>query len=320
MEALLQAVRRFFSFLFTSSSGEESDINSLFRKFLVMAAIMFLIVCFMVIAGGFRYRSKHKLTEPKQTSGNKRLEILWTLIPLLTLIIFFFLTIKTMRDIDQPFSQGQKPDIVIIAHQWWWDMRYPEYKIITANELHIPVGKRLLMRIESADVIHDWWVQDLGRKIDAIPGRLNYTWIEADTAGLYLGTCSEYCGMQHAWMRISVIAQPVAEFISWVKNQQQIPKTPINPTAMTGAKLFQIKTCGSCHAIAGTPAISHIGPDLSHLISRKTILSGMLSNSRENLENWLKDPQKIKEGAHMPNFLLQQDEINALVDYLEELK
>jgi len=320
MESLFQSVRRFFSLMFSSSSPEENAINSLFFRFLIMAAIMFLIVCFMVIAGGYFFRARQDAEEPKQIFGNKRLEIIWTFIPLLTLFIFFFLTVKTMQDIDRPVSQGRKPDIVIIAHQWWWEMRYPRYKIIIANELHIPVGKMLLMQVESADVIHDWWVQALGRKIDAIPGRLNYTWIEADTAGVYRGTCSEYCGMQHAWMRISVIAQPMAGFMSWMKIQQQIPTPPNDSTVSAGAKLFQAKTCGSCHAIAGTPAHSRVGPDLSHLISRQTILSGMLTNSRENLEKWLTDPQKIKEGARMPNFLLSQEEINELLNYMEELK
>jgi cytochrome c oxidase subunit 2 len=225
-----------------------------------------------------------------------------------------------MSEINAPFNKKSEPDIVIIAHQWWWDIRYPKYDVITANELHIPVGKKLLMRVESADVIHDWWVPKLGRKIDAVPGQLNYNWIEADTAGVYTGTCSEYCGMEHAWMRIMVVAQDKNHFNNWIKNQQKIPEVPVNKPSRTGAILFQKKTCANCHSINGTPADSHIGPDLTHLGSRATLLSGMLKNNRVNLSRWLKNPQKVKEGAHMPNFILSKYEINALVSYLEGLK
>jgi cytochrome c oxidase subunit 2 len=223
-------------------------------------------------------------------------------------------------EINAPFSKGRKPDIVVVAHQWWWEMHYPDYKLITANELHIPVGKRLLMRVESADVIHDWWVPALGRKIDAVPGRLNYNWIEANAPGDYEGTCSEYCGMQHAWMRIKVIAQPPAEFQKWIAHQQQIPPLPTDSVAQRGALLFQNMACANCHRIAGTPAESHIGPDLTHLASRETILSGMLPNTPENLQRWLKNPQKIKEGAHMPDFRLSPEQIKDLTTYLEALK
>lgn len=225
-----------------------------------------------------------------------------------------------MTNINSPIPDGAKPDIIIIAHQWWWDMRYPSYDVITANELHIPVGKKLLMRVESADVIHDWWVPDLGRKIDAVPGRYNYTWIEADSAGTYDGTCSEYCGAEHAWMRIKVIAQNQNDFNNWIHNQQHIALVPKNSAAITGASLFQQKTCGNCHAIEGTPADMHIGPDLTHIGSRETILSGMLPNTKFNLVRWLTNPQKVKPGAHMPNFLLDSTEVNDLATYLEGLK
>jgi cytochrome c oxidase subunit 2 len=317
---IVNSVKQFFSSLFLSDSPESYNINSLFLQFLILAAVIILIVAGFIFIAAFRYRSKKNPSLPDQVFGNKKLEMTWTILPLIAVTFFFFLAVRTMSEINEPLSDNEKPDIIIIAHQWWWDMRYPAYNIVTANELHIPVGKKLLMRVESADVIHDWWVPELGRKIDAIPGRLNYNWIEADTPGVYLGTCSEYCGMQHAWMRIRVIAQTQEDFDKWKMNQEKVPVLPSTEPARTGAVLFEKKTCANCHSIAGTPADSHIGPDLTHLGSRETLLTGMLTNNEQNLRRWLEDPQKIKEGAHMPNFILNKNELNALVAYLEGLK
>ena len=206
------------------------------------------------------------------------------------------------------------------AKQWWWEMQYSKYNITTANELHIPVKQNLLMRIESADVIHDWWVPDLGRKIDAIPGTSNYSWIEASDTGEYKGACSEYCGTQHAGMRILVISESKDEFDRWIQEQQKVPSFPADSIGQRGMKLFMEKTCASCHSISGTAANSHIGPDLTHLASRKTLISGVLTNTPKNLYLWLQNPQKLKEGSHMPNFILSNSELEALVKYLEELK
>ncbi len=320
MGNLLDSIRKFLTYLFASYSPGASNINTLFLRYLILAGFIVALVAFLVIVGAIRYRAKRTDKEPPQVFGNKNLELTWTILPLVAVTFFFFLAVKSMNQINQPFNSSRNPDIVIIAHQWWWDMRYPKENVITANELHIPIGKKLLMRVESADVIHDWWVPDLGRKIDAIPGRMNYMWIEADSARTYIGACSEYCGAEHAWMRIRVIAEPEAEFKEWIKRQKKVPQFPTDSIAEKGAVLFQKKTCANCHTIAGTPADSHIGPDLTHLASRQTILSGMLPNTRANLTRWLKNPQKVKEGAHMPNFLLTKNEIKDLVTYLEGLK
>ncbi len=317
---MFSSISRFFSQLFVSSSPEAYDINSLFLKFLILAGVIVALVAGLVIIGAIRFRAKKRPDEPLQIFGNKKLEITWTVIPFLILVFFFVLTLQAMIAINTPVGSDPKPDIIIIAHQWWWDMRYPEYKIITANELHIPVGKKLLMAVKSADVIHDWWVPDLGRKIDAIPGRTNYTWIEADSAGTYLGTCAEFCGAEHAWMRIKVIAQKPYEFNKWVDNQRQVPPPPKDSIAILGEVLFQKETCGDCHAIAGTPANAHVGPDLTHIASRTTILSGRLTNTRENLLRWLSNPQKVKPGAHMPDFRFNKNQLDELVTYLEGLK
>ena len=320
MEEFLVHTWHFFTRLFASYSPQAKDINTLFLRFLILAGVIIALVAGLVIAASIKFRSKKRLGEPKQIFGNQKLELTWTLIPLAIVAFFFILTINAMTDINSPIAKGRKPDIVIIAHQWWWDLRYPKKQVITANELHIPVGKKLLMKVESADVIHDWWVPDLGRKIDAVPGRNNYAWIEADSAREYEGACSEYCGAEHAWMRIKVVAESQKKFNEWIANQQHTPLFPTDSLSQVGAKLFQQKTCANCHAIAGTPADKHIGPDLTHLASRETILSGMLKNNQKNLTRWLNNPQKVKPGAHMPNFRLSKNEINALVTYLEGLK
>jgi cytochrome c oxidase subunit II len=306
--------------LFPSLSEDAYDINILFIRYLIFSAFIVLLIAGTIIIASIKFRAKAKEEEPKQVFGHKNLEIVWTLLPLIVVTIFFILTLNTMKKINKPVPKDYKPDIVVIAKQWWWDMRYPKYNVITANELHIPVGKRLLMQMESADVIHDWWVQDLGPKIDAIPGHSNFTWISAQTPGIYEGTCSEYCGIQHAWMRIRVVAQKQEDFDKWVQDQQRMPEIADDSIAQEGAMLFMKKTCMNCHSVTADPAKAKLGPDLSHIGSRQVILSGMKTNTTENLANWLTNPQKVKEGALMPDFMLTKDEVTALVTYLEGLK
>ncbi len=320
MEKIIESIGKFFSQLFASSSPEAYDINTIFLRYLILAGLIISIVASLVVISAIKFRASKRPDEPKQIFGNKKLEITWTVLPFIAVTFFFVLTIITMQDINKPVDKNKEPDIIVIAHQWWWDFRYPKEGIITANELHIPAGKKLLMEIKSADVIHSWWVPTLGRKTDAVPGRVNYGWIEADSAGIYSGKCSEYCGTQHAWMLIRVVAHNKKNYEKWVKHNKSVPSLPQDSVAQKGALIFQQKTCANCHAIKGTPADVHIGPDLTHLASRATLLSGMKKNTEANLRAWLKDPQKIKKGAHMPNFRLSNSELNALVTYLEGLK
>jgi cytochrome c oxidase subunit II len=320
MEKILKTIHGFFSEMARSSSPNEDYINRLFLWFLILAFVIMIIVVMGVLVGIIRYRSKHHQHEPEQITGIKWLEITWTVVPFLILLFFFYFTVRFMKDIDQPVDKNRQADIIITARQWWWEMQYPKYNITTANELHIPVQQKLLMRVESADVIHDWWVPELGRKIDAIPGTPNYSWLEASDTGEYRGACSEYCGTQHAGMRILVISESEVEFARWVQAQQKVPLPPVDSVGRKGMRLFSERTCAGCHSISGTVAMSHIGPDLTHLASRKTLISGVLTNTPENLYLWLQNPQKIKEGSHMPNFILSNDELKALVNYLEELK
>lgn len=320
MADILQKIADFFAHLTATYSPEAVRINNIFIAFLIVAGFVFLIVLGVSVFSIIKFSAKKRPDEPKQVHGNNILEIIWTSASFIAVSVFFVISVRAMRSINAPAAPDQKPDIVIIGHQWWWEMRYPEYDFTTANELHIPANKRLLMRMESADVVHDWWVPALGRKIDLTPGQSHFRWIEADSAKTYEGTCSEYCGAQHAWMRIRVIAQSPDEFRKWVNTQQKVPPIPQDSLARAGAKLFQQKTCSNCHTIRGTAANKRVGPDLTHVTSRETLLSGMLENNRKNMRKWLKDPQKVKQGAHMPDFNLDKRELDALVAYMEDLQ
>jgi cytochrome c oxidase subunit 2 len=317
---ILSSVLKFLSDLFASFSPSAQTINNLFIKFLYFAAFITVLIVGLVVTEAIRFRATKHPGIPKQTAGNKNLEIAWTVIPFIIVAVFFVLSLEAMVSIDAPNAAGRKPDIVVVAHQWWWQLSYPDYHVVTANELHIPVGKRLLMHITSADVIHDWSVPELGRKVDAIPGKVNNLWIEADKAGVYDGTCNEYCGAQHAWMLIRVVAQPEDEFERWIKNEEESAAPPKDALALAGETLFQKMTCGSCHTVAGTPDTGAIGPNLTHFASRKTLLTGMLPNTEASLTRWLTDPQKLKPGALMPDFMLNRTQVSELTAYLEGLK
>ena len=176
------------------------------------------------------------------------------------------------------------------------------------------------MEMRSADVIHDWWVPELGNKMDLVPRTQNYIWLDINNPGKYNGACSEFCRAQHAWMRIKVIAQRENDFTHWLIENAKEAKTPEDSLALKGSELFQSKTCASCHRIQGTAATSTVGPDLTHIAGRQTLLTGLLENNEANLFKWISNPQKIKPGAHMPDFNMDKDSVKAIVHYLEELK
>jgi len=240
--------------------------------------------------------------------------------PTLLLAFFFYQTVMTMNTVSPAVPKNSQPDVVITGHQWWWEVDYPSAHVVTANEVHLPVGKRLLMQMRSADVIHDWWVPELGNKIDLVPNMSNYLWLNIHKAGNYIGACSEFCGAQHAWMRINVIAQNESDFNKWLAANAKTPIAPTDSVAIHGSELFQSKTCASCHRIQGTAATFSVGPDLTHLASRQTLLTGLMENNENNLFKWVSHPQEVKPGAHMPDFNMDKDSVKAIVHYLEELK
>jgi cytochrome c oxidase subunit 2 len=194
--------------------------------------------------------------------------------------------------------------------------------VVVANEIHIPVGQALSLQLESMDVLHEFWVPELGRKMTAVPGHPNHIWLEADLPGTYLGECTEFCGTEHAWMHFLVVAEPKADFESWLA-RQFLPATgpaPGEAAALKGAAKFQQSSCASCHAIKGTAATGKVGPDLTHFASRRQLGAGVADNTPENLHRWLANPQMVKPGVMMPDFKFSEDQVAELTAYLETLK
>ncbi len=303
--------------VFSPASPQAAALADVFARTLLVCAVIFILVAGLIIWCMLRYRRRPGGGEPKQTAGNEKLEVTWTAASILVLVWLFVLTVRAMNASDPP--SDRPPDLAVIGHQWWWEVRYPN-GAVTANEIHIPTGSNLLVRAGSADVIHDFWVPQLGRKIDTIPGRSNHTWLRADEPGEYLGACAEYCGAEHAWMRIRVVAEPPEEFAAWVGHQAEPAAGPATPAAIRGEAIFREQTCLNCHGIRGVTAETRVAPDLTHFADRETIGAGVLTNNVDNLTRWLKDPQRIKRGVHMPSFRLTTAEIDDLLASLETLQ
>lgn len=291
-----------------------------------IAAVVFVVVEALLIYAAVRFRRAGQSDLPKQIEGNQRLEIGWTLLPLIVLLIVFFLSLSTLQAIrNQPaFAAGAsmeaKPLTVrVVGHQWWWEFDYPDLKIVTANELHIPAGMQVNLDIESIDVIHSFWVPQLGGKTDAIPGHVNQSWIKAIQPGTYEGQCAEFCGVEHGLMRLRVIVETPDQFQAWV-TKQQAPLPSFSQAEAQGEQLFLTKGCVACHTIQGTTAQGKIGPDLTHLASRSVMAGAIMDRNLGTMENWLADPQAVKPGNLMPNLHLTQDEITKLGVFLERLK
>jgi cytochrome c oxidase subunit 2 len=299
-----------------SPAGE--SIRDLLIIVTVIGAIVLAIVAGLVTFFALRYRGRPGAADPPPTFGNSRVEAVWFIVPLGIVLVLFVLSVRVARDAD-PSTEGHEPDLIVVGHQWWWEVVYTASGAVTANEIHIPTGTRLLMQLESIDVIHDFWVPEIGPKRDAIPGKPNRLWIEASRPGTYLGACAEFCGTQHAWMRLRVIAQPPDEFDAWLRQQAAPHPQPSGADAMRGQQLFMGRTCASCHAVDGTVRETRpgVGPNLAHLATRETLGAGVLDNSPENLTRWLKNPQAYKPGSLMPNLNLTDEEVAALVAYLE---
>ncbi|MGE5537547.1 MAG: cytochrome c oxidase subunit II [Gemmatimonas sp.] len=232
--------------------------------------------------------------------------------------------IWTMAVLARVAAPPEKPGLVLelTGHQWWWQVRYtdeqPSRVFTTANEIHIPVDTPVRIRLRSDDVIHSFWVPALGGKMDLIPGQTNETWIQADTAGSYAGQCAEYCGVQHAHMAFSVVAQSADEFRRWWDHELEAPRPPTDGAVAAGQRLFQTR-CGACHAVRGTTAGGIYGPDLSHLMIRGALAAGTLPNTPGHLAAWLADPQGPKPGNQMPALALPGPELEAIRAYLQTL-
>jgi len=301
---------------FDPQSPQAAAIADLFGSALLICGAVFALVTGLVVYCVLRFRA-NGAREPEQVEGNTRLEIAWTIAPILILAWLLVLTVRAMSASDPPIDRD--PDVTIIGHQWWWEARYPS-GAVAANEIHVPTGKALVVRLESTDVVHDFWVPELGRKIDATPGRPTSIWMQADHPGTYAGTCAEYCGVQHAWMRISVVAETPEKFAEWERHQLAPAPRPTEEAAVRGATLFGAMTCVKCHAIGGTGEGARFAPDLTHVAERTTLGAGVLPNTPADLSHWLQDPQGIKTGCHMPDAQLSDTQVADLVAYFETLR
>ncbi len=311
--------------LFSSHSAQTQSINSVFSLVLIIAAVIFLIVAVGVCYSIVRFRSRRPFSddaaatpEPRQIFGSPKLEVLWTVVPIAIVTGLFVVTVRAMVFIDAPQDSPRSPDIVITGHQWWWEARYPN-SVVTTWDIHIPDSHRPRARIESGDVIHDFWVPELARKMDAVPGRWGYIWLEADSPGVYAGTCSEFCGAEHAWMRFRVIADSQPDFDAWMMRQAQSSPAPAG-IAAEGARLFQTKKCADCHTVAATAPSSSKGSSLAHLATHETLGGGISPNTPANVTLWLTDPEAAKPGNRMPSTPLSTDERSDLLACLESLR
>src|SRR5438270_1949171 len=285
----------------------------------IILALIFVIVTGGVVYAIFQFRARAGDPDPNQIAGNRKVEVMWTVIPFLIVVLLFALTLQAMNRADPP--PPPSADVVVTGHQFWWQADYPASGVTTANEIHIPTGRPLCVRLQSKDVLHEFWVPKLTRKMSTVPGQPNHIWLQADKPGTYIGQCSEFCGTQHAWMRILVVADEPSKFEEWKRAQLQPGQAPTSDTTAKGLALFQTSTCINCHAIRGVAGADlRVAPDLTHVASRKQLGAGILENTPANMRLWLKSPQHIKPGALMPDFSFTDEQLNQLAGYLSTLQ
>jgi cytochrome c oxidase subunit 2 len=244
--------------------------------------------------------------------------------PALVLTILLVFTLRSLNAISPKRADAGLLTIEVTGKQWWWHVRYlnsdPRGVIETANEIRIPVGKRVRVKLESSDVIHSFWVPGLQGKTDMIPARSNYTWLYAERPGRWRGQCAEFCGVQHAKMGIVVVAEPQAAFDGWLASQREAAAAPADSLAIAGLSAFLASGCVLCHSIRGTPAGGRAGPDLTHVASRLTLAAGEFPNTRGHMQGWIGNPQALKPGSRMPSVELSADQLQAIAHYLMTLR
>jgi len=284
-------------------------------------AIVFALLTYVVVK--YRKPQGDDGHEPAQVYGSTQIELAWTVIPILIVVVLFLATARTIHSIQDAPKPETALEVVAIGHQFWWEFRYPQLGVVTANELHIPVSEAAhpapaFLTLLSADTDHSFWVPQLAGKTDLIPNRVNHMWMDPSQTGIFLGQCAQYCGTQHAKMLLRVYVDSGEEFSAWVRGQQRPAVLDVNVTA--GRRVFETTACINCHAVGGTVADGRFGPDLTHLMSRHTIASGAAENTKANLRLWMQKPDAIKPGSLMPAMQLSNADLDALVDYLETLR
>jgi cytochrome c oxidase subunit 2 len=332
--------------IFDPASPPAESIRSLSVLVLAITAFIFVVVEGILFYSlvRFRRRAAAGAAEPPQVYGSKPIEIAWTAAPALVVFVLVLVTARTLWEVNVPPPQPREGDntlfVTVVGRQWWWEYTYDHYNgkpiralgpdgretdqpVATANELHVPAGaegvaRPVYLTLKSADVCHSFWVPRLAGKTDLIPGRVNSMWFQTDWPGLYVGQCAEYCGTQHANMLLRVVVDPPGDFESWLENERK--PAAEDPAASAGRSAFLAQSCANCHRVRGTAAQGGYAPDLTHLMRRQTLASGMVKNSPENLSRWVADPQQIKPGCLMPAFGLSDRERDLIVNYLQTLR
>ena len=293
--------------------------------------VLAIVVLIFVVVGGllaytvirFRGKAASDGREPAQVYGSTQIELAWTIIPVLIVVVLYLATARVIQAVQDAPEPASAIDVIVIGHQFWWEFRYPKLGIVTANELHVPVSDPThptptFLQLLSADTDHSFWVPALGGKTDLVPNHPNRMWIDPQRTGVFLGQCAQYCGVQHAKMLLRVSVDSPEDFAAWVRTQQQ-PAVQ-DSRASEGKRVFERTACINCHTVTGTVANGRFGPDLTHVMSRTTIAAGAAQNTPRNLRAWIQNPNAIKPGSLMPAMQLSDGDLNAVVSYMETLQ
>jgi cytochrome c oxidase subunit II len=330
--------------VFKPDSTPADHIYSVAMFVLAITGAIFVTVFSLLVYAVTKFRAKRDGDnhEPAQVYGSNQIELAWTVIPVLIVVMLFLATARVVAQIEDAPAPPGAIQVTAIGHQFWWEFRYPELGVVTANELHVPVSDPdhptpTFLKLLSADTDHSFWVPRLAGKTDLIPNRVNHMWIDPHHVGLYLGQCAQYCGTQHGLMLLRVYVDSREDFQKWIHAQAAQAASSAHPqsapagvvlassqqsssAAADGRRVFESTSCINCHAVQGTIADGRFGPDLTHLMSRATIASGAADNTPENLKKWIDNPDSIKPGSLMPAMRLTQHDLNALTAYLETLQ
>ena len=303
-------------------SDQSRQIAHLWWGMLAAAAVVFAGAVALLTIAWFRRGRAGLPVVGKQDEVSTVLVVLFGIaIPVSALVVLFFVSnIGVVRATDAPKPGQTKMDVTVIGHQWFWEVRYPGTPAVTANEIHIPVRTPVKVTVESADVVHSFWVPELNKKIDVLPAHRNTLELYADHVGAYRGQCAEFCGLQHAHMAMAVYADPAPRFRAWLANMSRPLRPPSSPPARSGERVFLTQQCASCHTIRGTAARGTIGPDLTHLATRRTIAALTAPGDRAHLADWVANPQRLKPGNKMPGLNLTGAQLRQVVSFLEGLR
>ena len=303
------------------ASPQEHKISVLFWIMMAVAWAGFALVVGLITLGWVHRKKRGLPFGGGEKAGTALVIGLGVVMPIVLLTtLFVYSDIFVIKSTAAPDPRTTQRTIQMVGHQWFWEARYPGTDAVTANDIHIPAGVRVLVAARTADVIHSFWVPELNRKIDLIPGQPNTVLLEASHPGTFRGQCVEFCGLQHANMSLVVYADPPARFRAWLTQQAAPAREPASPEESRGRQIFLSHACSGCHTIRGTSADGHIGPDLTHVGGRKNLAGLAITNTPENMLRWIDDPQRIKPGVKMPDLHLSRDDLRSVVAYLESLK